>query len=46
MLALVRKLALPVLVNVSARGGQGNGHGERIPFARNGRHGGNGKGSP
>jgi hypothetical protein len=45
-LALVRKLALPVLVNVSAGGGQGNGRGPRIPVARNGRHGGNGKSPP
>jgi hypothetical protein len=45
-LALVRRLALPVLVNVSAGGGRGNGRGHRIPFARNGRHEGNGKGPP
>jgi len=42
-LALVRKLALPVLINLSAGDGQRNGHGNRIPVALNGRHEGNGK---
>jgi hypothetical protein len=32
-LAPVRRLALPVLVNVSAGGGQGKGRGHRIPVA-------------
>jgi hypothetical protein len=41
-LALVRRLALPVLVNLPGGYGRRNG----IPFARNGRHEGNGKGSP
>jgi hypothetical protein len=45
-LALVRKLALPVLVHLAGGDGRRNGHGARIPFARNGRHGGNGKGPP
>jgi hypothetical protein len=42
-LALVRKLALPVLVHLPAGGGQRHGHGRRIPVAMNGRHEGNGK---
>jgi hypothetical protein len=42
-LALVRKLAVPVLVSLPAGGGPGYGHGKRIPAALNGRHGGNGK---
>jgi hypothetical protein len=42
-LALVRKLALPVLVNLPAGGGGRDGHGNRIPVALNGRHEGNGK---
>jgi hypothetical protein len=41
-LALVRKLALPVLVNVSA----GNGHRNRIPPTVNGRHESTGKAPP
>jgi hypothetical protein len=41
-LALVRKLALPVLVKVSAVGRRGNGGGNRLPVALNGRHEGNG----
>jgi hypothetical protein len=45
-LALVRKLALPVLLHVSAGGGQGNGRGNRIPVALNGRHEGNKKAPP
>ena len=42
-LALVRKLALPVLVNLFPGGGERNGHGRRIPAALNDRHEGNGK---
>jgi hypothetical protein len=42
-LALVRKLALPVLVNLFPAGGQRNGHGRRVSVDPNGRHEGNGK---
>jgi hypothetical protein len=45
-LALVRRLARPVLVNVSAGGGPGHGRGHRIPVALNGRHEGNGTAPP
>ncbi len=41
MLALVRKLALPVLINLCAGAGQQNGHSRRIPVALNGKHSGN-----
>jgi hypothetical protein len=37
-LALVHRLALPVLVNLFAGDGERNGHGRRIPVALNGRH--------
>jgi hypothetical protein len=42
-LALVRRLALPVLVNIPAGGGRRNGHGQHIPVVLNGRHEGNGE---
>jgi hypothetical protein len=46
VLALVRKLALPVLLNLFPSGGRRNGHGRRIPVALNGRHEVNGKAPP